>query len=77
MEPLLIFKVFKNNTYDVVDFDSFFGDRTLKYSLKDCVFATLAALSLWHISDGMSLMLTLYAYPLQPVLINQHCSEYK
>ena len=34
---------------------------------------------LWikHISNGMSLMPTLYAYSLQPVLIDQRSSEYE
>ena len=34
---------------------------------------------LWikHISNGMSLMPTLYSYSLQPVLINQSCSEHE
>ena len=55
--------------------------RTLKYSLEGYMFALLSALSLllvclfifFHISNGMSLMSTLYAYSLQHVRINQHC----
>ena len=59
--------------------------RTLQYSLDGCVFAFYALLAVFVFVFFffckyfniyiMSLMSTLYSYSLQPVLINQCCSE--